>query len=295
MVNHITIHRSAAENLSDSDVEKNFHTVEREHAVVSNLDQSAGISNYAKFKRHFNRTNYEEDIPISFPQRLMKILSTKDYSDIIGWLPHGQGFIIYQKKRFAMEILSKHFKRSKFTSFTRKLNRWKFTRIARGPETGAYYHAFFQRDKPRLSMQMSCQTPFDPQVTTSSEVLPITTGHSEATEQSCSDLLQSHVPSSLPTIVSSVEIVQTQPSDLLDHGINLTSFSDTEVEGDTSHKLGQLEPQYNFLLVQKLQEFQLQQHYQQLQQQKFKQQLQQELQKQQLAAISLMAMFQLGV
>lgn len=48
--------------------------------------------------------------------------------------------------------------KQKYTSFTRKLNRWGFTRVTRGPETGAYYHKFFQRGDTRLCMQMSCQS-----------------------------------------------------------------------------------------------------------------------------------------
>lgn len=54
----------------------------------------------------------------------MEILSIEEYHDIIRWLPHGKGFIIADKKRFADEVLPKHFKQAKFTSFTRKLNRW---------------------------------------------------------------------------------------------------------------------------------------------------------------------------
>ena len=55
----------------------------------------------------------------------MEILTQEKYSDIITWLPHGRGFVILQKKRFANEIMPKYFnKKSKFTSFTRKLNRW---------------------------------------------------------------------------------------------------------------------------------------------------------------------------
>lgn len=34
---------------------------------------------------------------------------------------------------------------AKFTSFTRKLNRWGFKRVARGKEMGAYYHDEFRR------------------------------------------------------------------------------------------------------------------------------------------------------
>ena len=89
----------------------------------------------------------------------MEILSNEANVDIISWLPHGKGFMIFQKKRFASEILPKYFKKSKFTSFTRKLNRWNFTRVTRGPETGAYYHECFQKGNLRLCMQMSCQNP----------------------------------------------------------------------------------------------------------------------------------------
>ena len=74
---------------------------------------------------------------------------------MISWLPHGNGFIIHKKKAFANEILPKHFKASKFTSFTRKLNRWGFSRAPRGPETGAYFHKMFNRDKPEMVLQMT--------------------------------------------------------------------------------------------------------------------------------------------
>jgi len=59
---------------------------------------------------------------------MMNILDNEAYSDIISWLPHGKGFMIRDKKRFASEILPKFFKKAKFTSFTRKLNRWSVVR-----------------------------------------------------------------------------------------------------------------------------------------------------------------------
>jgi hypothetical protein len=88
---------------------------------------------------------------------LIEILGKEELSDIISWLPHGKGFFIYKKKRFALEVLPKYWKQAKFTSFTRKLNRWGYTRVTRGPETGAYYHKLFQRGNLRLCLQMSCQ------------------------------------------------------------------------------------------------------------------------------------------
>lgn len=87
----------------------------------------------------------------------MNIIADERFSDVIGWLPHGKGFVIYKKKKFAVEVLPAFFKKSKFTSFTRKLNRWGFVRVTRGPETGAYYHDLFRKDDLRLCMQMTCQ------------------------------------------------------------------------------------------------------------------------------------------
>mmetsp|Transcript_9675 Transcript_9675/g.10747 ORF Transcript_9675/g.10747 Transcript_9675/m.10747 type:complete len:302 (+) Transcript_9675:131-1036(+) len=111
------------------------------------------------WKRQVNtEEDLEEEIPMSFPQRLMEILSNEEHADVIAWLPHGKGFIMYKKKKLAAQVLPKYFKQSKFTSFTRKLNRWGFVRVTRGPETGAYYHQFFQRGNLRLCMQMSCQS-----------------------------------------------------------------------------------------------------------------------------------------
>jgi hypothetical protein len=89
----------------------------------------------------------------------MEILDNENYADIIAWLPHGRGFVIFRKKAFELKILPKHFhKQSKFSSFTRKLNRWSYVRVTSGPETGSYYNEFFRRDGHRLCMQMSCQS-----------------------------------------------------------------------------------------------------------------------------------------
>jgi len=63
-------------------------------------------------------SQFDEEIPLTFPQRLMELLDDARNDDIIGWLPHGRGFLIYQKRRFAADIMPKYFKQSKFTSFT---------------------------------------------------------------------------------------------------------------------------------------------------------------------------------
>jgi HSF-type DNA-binding len=60
-----------------------------------------------------------------FLLQLMDILADERSKDSISWLPHGKAFILIDKKKLASTILPEYFgKSSKFTSFTRKLNRW---------------------------------------------------------------------------------------------------------------------------------------------------------------------------
>ena len=83
-------------------------------------------------------------------------MSDEANSDAIAWLPHGKGFVIRNKKVFSDVTLPKYFKESKFTSFTRKLNRWGFCRITHGTESGAYYHPYFQKGNLRRTLLMTC-------------------------------------------------------------------------------------------------------------------------------------------
>lgn len=96
---------------------------------------------------------------IPFPLKLMKVITTKEYSEIIAWVQDGKSFMIIKPKAFVNEILPKHFKQAKFSSFTRKLHRWGFQRHLRGPATGAFFHKMFQRDRLDLCEQMTCQKP----------------------------------------------------------------------------------------------------------------------------------------
>jgi hypothetical protein len=92
--------------------------------------------------------------------QLMAMLNDEDHVGIISWLPHGRGFMICKKKLFEKDVMPKFFsKHSKYTSFTRKLNRWGFVRVTRGPEMGAYYNKLFHRDNSILCLQMTCNRP----------------------------------------------------------------------------------------------------------------------------------------
>ena len=90
--------------------------------------------------------------PLSFPETLYALLAAPHYRAVLSWLPHGRAFNIHDRDRFARELMPRYFstranpaggnfgKGAKYTSFTRRLKRWKFERVGRGPEMGAYFH-----------------------------------------------------------------------------------------------------------------------------------------------------------
>lgn len=115
-----------------------------------------------------------------FPMRLHALLADRDPAarDAVSWLPHGKSFVVLRPDVFAAVVLPRYFapegsnsvssssssssKASskgvhKYPSFTRKLNRWGFRQISRGPDAGAFCHELFQRDDPAMCRGMVCQ------------------------------------------------------------------------------------------------------------------------------------------
>jgi hypothetical protein len=84
----------------------------------------------------------------------MGILDTCGHPDIISWLPHGRGFVIRDKKRLSDIVLPKYFKESKYTSFTRRLNRWNFTIQTHGHKEASYFHPMFIQGDPQRALEM---------------------------------------------------------------------------------------------------------------------------------------------
>jgi hypothetical protein len=118
----------------------------------------------------------------TFPLRLHALLADPTVRDVISWLPYGRSFIVLRPDVFANRVLPRHFAPEgasghhakvaagaasttdaggagahKYPSFTRKLNRWGFRQISRGPYAGAFCHDLFQRDDPGLCRGMVCQ------------------------------------------------------------------------------------------------------------------------------------------
>ena len=70
----------------------------------------------------------EDDDSKIFPQKLMEILADEKNHESICWLPHGRAFTIRDRKLFAETVMPRCFSRkAKYSSFTRKLNRWYVT------------------------------------------------------------------------------------------------------------------------------------------------------------------------
>jgi len=89
---------------------------------------------------------------IPFPLKLMQILEDDEFSDIISWMPNGKTFIILRPKAFVNKVLPHTFKSVQYTSFTRKLIRWGFSRCENG--TGEFYHPKFRRGRFDLVEKM---------------------------------------------------------------------------------------------------------------------------------------------
>ena len=67
----------------------------------------------------------------NFLQRLMAALADPTLAHVLAWLPHGRSFVIIRPKLFAQEVMPLYFPpvngratTHKYSSFTRKLNRW---------------------------------------------------------------------------------------------------------------------------------------------------------------------------
>uniref|UniRef100_A0A7S4JM62 HSF-type DNA-binding domain-containing protein n=1 Tax=Odontella aurita TaxID=265563 RepID=A0A7S4JM62_9STRA len=91
-----------------------------------------------------------------FPLRLHRVLSDPDvWPGAISWLPGGESFAVNRTDAFVELVLPAYFPecdvgggtsvRAKHANFVKKLERWGFRRIAKGPNVGGYSHPLFKR------------------------------------------------------------------------------------------------------------------------------------------------------
>lgn len=72
--------------------------------------------------------------------QLYAILSQKEFSDIVTWMPHGRSWKVLKPNLFETLVMPLFFEYSNYHSFNRLVNAWSFRRISSGPDRGSYYH-----------------------------------------------------------------------------------------------------------------------------------------------------------
>lgn len=110
-----------------------------------------------------NRASRRGPSPSStFPAKLLLILSNPEVSHIITWMPHGRSWRVIESKLFAEKVMPRYFAhQSKYSSFTRQVNGWRFKRITHGPDRNSYYHNYFLRDFPQTARRMTRRSSAD--------------------------------------------------------------------------------------------------------------------------------------
>jgi len=93
---------------------------------------------------------------VKFPMKLMLLLDSEEYVDIVAWNSHGRSFVIRDEKEFEYRVLHTHFNAGLYSSFIRKLYRWGFSRILRGND-GAFSNEKFLRGKYDLCKQIKAR------------------------------------------------------------------------------------------------------------------------------------------
>eukprot|EP00566_Odontella_aurita_P012750 CAMPEP_0113543870 /NCGR_PEP_ID=MMETSP0015_2-20120614/10395_1 /TAXON_ID=2838 /ORGANISM="Odontella" /LENGTH=462 /DNA_ID=CAMNT_0000444071 /DNA_START=86 /DNA_END=1474 /DNA_ORIENTATION=- /assembly_acc=CAM_ASM_000160 len=160
-------------SLSRRDSMSSLHCVSDDESSSSSSSSSASLTK-PKAKQSSAGSEKTSNKPEMFPLRLHRMLSDPSVRETITWLPHGEAFAVLLPDLFAESVLPKYFPESaggrgarksaagavnkaKYPSFTRKLNRWGFRQINKGPDSGAFHHPLFRRADVELCRGMECQ------------------------------------------------------------------------------------------------------------------------------------------
>ena len=101
---------------------------------------------------------YQRNRKVSFAEQLMAILDDDVNSEVLTWVPDGQGFTIIDHQLFVREKMQKLFKIQNMSSFVRKLNRWGFKRLHEKGSCNCdtFRHALFRRGRKDLVKKIGC-------------------------------------------------------------------------------------------------------------------------------------------
>jgi hypothetical protein len=90
---------------------------------------------------------------VGFPYQLHQILDDAElhgFQHIVSWLPSEDFFKVHRFKEFEEQIIPRYFKQTRYKSFVKQLNIYKFQRIKTGENMGAYTREHFQRGRMDL-------------------------------------------------------------------------------------------------------------------------------------------------
>ena len=98
-------------------------------------------------------TNPDGLLPSTFPWQLHLLLEDaeiKGFSHIVSWLERGTTFKVHKPKEFADRVMPCYFNQTRYKSFQRQLNSYRFRRFVAGKNKGTCFHELFMRDTPEL-------------------------------------------------------------------------------------------------------------------------------------------------
>jgi hypothetical protein len=94
-----------------------------------------------------------------FPCQLYQMLEDAEvqgFDHIVSWLPCGTALKVHSQKDFEKKkIMSRYFKQTRYKSFQKQLNLYRFQRTVGGAKKGAYSHELFRRGQKDLCKRMA--------------------------------------------------------------------------------------------------------------------------------------------
>jgi hypothetical protein len=88
---------------------------------------------------------------VGFPSQLHELLEhakVHGFEGIVSWLPCGKAMRVHRPKEFERQIMPKYFKQTRYKSFLKQLNLYRFHRISHNEDyRGGYRHDYFQRGR----------------------------------------------------------------------------------------------------------------------------------------------------
>jgi hypothetical protein len=141
--------------VGDFDFDRDFIPEDDEYAPASVPSRVAGSSPNGSDGSGVDQSiSPDNSNQMNFPVLLHEIVSNEEFDHCVHWLPCGTLFVISDKDAFTKFVIPRFFDArgtTKFTSFTRRLKRWSFSRVASGTNHGAYYHEKFRRGQPEMA------------------------------------------------------------------------------------------------------------------------------------------------